>query len=96
MHEDKLSYAPSFEEALEGLFIGEPVKKLSKVAEEEEQAEVETISTNRKLIRDADEYLNSYLRNMGDQNFDQAFQSLQQLEETLNQLKQQSQQDTIQ
>ena len=104
MHEDKLSYAPSFEEALEGLFTGAPVKKISKAAAEEKEAEgreeeqetVEAVSSDRELIRDADEYLNSYLRNMGDQNFDQAASSLQQLRETLNQLKQQSQQDTIQ
>ncbi|MEF8810077.1 MAG: UPF0182 family protein, partial [Bacteroidales bacterium] len=107
MHEDNLSYAASFDEALEGIFRGEPVKKITKAAkeeidereetEEEKQEEVDrAITTNQQLIQDADEYLNSYLRNMGDQNFDQASRSLQQLKETLNQLKQQSQQDTMQ
>ncbi len=107
MHEDNLSYAASFDEALEGIFRGEPVKKITKAAEEETDEREETeeekqeavdrgITTSRELIEDADEYLNSYLRNMGDQNFDQASRSLQQLKETLNQLKQQSQQDTIQ
>ncbi|MFP4619765.1 MAG: UPF0182 family protein [Bacteroidales bacterium] len=110
MHEDNLSYASSFDEALEGIFRGEPVKKITKAAkeeidereereetEEEKQEEVDRgITTNQQLIQDADEYLNSYLRNMGDQNFDQASRSLQQLKETLNKLKQQSQQDTMQ
>ncbi|MFW5944773.1 MAG: UPF0182 family protein, partial [Bacteroidota bacterium] len=98
MHEDNLSYASSFDEALEGIFRGEPVKKITKAAkeeidereereetEEEKQEEVDRgITTNQQLIQDADEYLNSYLRNMGDQNFDQASRSLQQLKETLN------------
>ncbi|MGM0531365.1 MAG: UPF0182 family protein [Bacteroidota bacterium] len=108
MHGDNLSYASSFDEALEGIFRGEPVKKITKAAQEEETGErveteeeeiqegIEGITTNQELIEDADDYLNSYLRNMGDQNFDQASQSLQQLKETLNQLKQQSQQDTTQ
>ncbi|MCF8335983.1 MAG: UPF0182 family protein, partial [Bacteroidales bacterium] len=108
MHGDNLSYAASFEEALEGIFRGQPVKKITKAAQEEEteerekteekekQEEVKGITTNQELIEDADDYLNSYLRNMGNQNFDQASRSLQQLKETLNRLKQQSQQDTIQ
>ena len=103
MHNDNLSYASSFDEALEGIFKGEPVKKISEAAEEEEESEkaeeakkeAQRISPNQQLIQDADEQLNSYLRNMGDQNFDQAARSLQQLRETLNKLKQQSQQDTL-
>jgi uncharacterized membrane protein (UPF0182 family) len=99
MHNDNLSYASSFEQALEGIFKGKPVKQITEAAEEKEEAketeeEAEKVSTSQQLIQDADDQLNSYLRNMGDQNFDQAARSLQQLRETLNKLKQQSQQDT--
>ena len=105
MHNDNLSYASSFDEALKGIFKGKPVKEISEAAEEKEEEKkadqakkkVEAVSsTNKQLIQEADEYLNAYLRNMGNQQFDQAAKSLQNLRETLNQLKQQSQQDTLQ
>ena len=101
MHGDNLSYAASFGDALEGIFKGKPVKKISAVAEEEKeegektQQEPAKTSTNLNLIRDADQYLNSYLESMGSQQFDQAARSLQNLKETLNKLKQQSE-DTLQ
>ena len=102
MHNDNLSYASSFDEALEGIFRGQPVKKISEAAEEKEaeakeapdEEEGPEVTANRQLIQQADEQLNNYFRNMGDQNFDQAAQSLRQLRETLTKLKQ-SQQDTL-
>ncbi len=103
MHQNNLSYAPSFDEALEGIFRGQPVREISEVAEEKEEEakeapaeeEAPEVTANRELIQQADEQLNNYFRTMGDQNFEQAAQSLRQLSETLTKLKQQSQQDTL-
>jgi len=104
MHGDNLSYATSFEKALEGIFAGEPVREITKAAREEEE-EGEQVQpagidqsgmANRELIENADQYLQDYLRNMGQQRFDEASQSLKNLQQTLRELKQQVQQDTTQ
>ena len=103
MHNDNLSYASSFDEALEGIFRGQPVKEISEAAEDKKEEAREApaeeegpdVAANRQLIQQADDQLNNYFRNMGDQNFDQAAQSLRQLRETLTKLKQKSQQDTL-
>jgi len=101
MHGDNLSYATSFEKALEGIFAGEPVKQISEAAEEEQEEaqaaeDQRPAPANRELIENANQYLQDYLRNMGQQRFDEASQSLKNLQQTLQDLKQQAQQDTIQ
>ena len=99
MHGDNLSYATSFGKALEGIFAGEPVKQISEAAKEKKEAQPREAEgpapENRQLIENADQYLQDYLRNMGEQRFDQASQALKDLQQTLQELKQQAQRDTI-
>ncbi len=95
MHGDNLSYAETFDKALEGIFAGEPVKQITEAAEEKqeeapEQEQPGKTLQNQQLIQDADQYLKDYLRNMGDQQFDQASRALKNLQQTLQKLKEQT------
>jgi uncharacterized membrane protein (UPF0182 family) len=99
MHGDNLSYAQSFEKALEGIFRGQPVKQITEAAKEKEEEEEEAagaaLPESRQLIQDADQYLQDYLRNMGQQQFDEASQALKNLQQALEKLKRQAQEDTL-
>ena len=63
MHNDQLSYAKSFDKALEGLFKDQPSKALPAVAEE---ANIE------QLVQQANQAFRSYLRLQNDLDFEQA------------------------
>jgi uncharacterized membrane protein (UPF0182 family) len=81
MHNDRLSYAPTFEEALQGLLretAGRPVIT--------EGAPVE-VST-RQLIRRANEAFENYLQALGEGQFRQAADELERLQDTLQRLSQ--------
>jgi uncharacterized membrane protein (UPF0182 family) len=81
MHDDNISYAPTFEEALEGVFKDEaPVER----TELEEVKPVERRAGT--LIQQANTAFDSYLRATGTGNFEQASRSLQQLQQALNEL----------
>jgi len=104
MHEDNLSYAQSFDKALEGIFKGQPVKELTEVARKKEEGEEPSPAEaapagpapeSRQLIQNADQYLKDYLRNMGEQQFDDASSALKNLQQTLEELKRQAQEDTL-
>lgn len=80
MHNDKLSYAESFEEALTGIY-GEPVKEIP-VAGEQKQPQ----RNQQELIRAADQALKDYLQYTGEGQFDQAAQSMKDLKRALEEL----------
>ena len=79
MHNDRLSYAQTFDKALEGLFKGtEPTEALPAVTEKQSM---------KTLINNADEAFNNYLNALGQKKFQQVSEELTRLQDILNQLK---------
>jgi len=83
MHDDQLSYAENFEEALEGLFGEAPAP-----AEDMEGATpvAPGTRTNAELIRQAKQAFNSYLQSTGEKRFEEASRALEELEQALEEL----------
>ncbi|MBD3179605.1 MAG: hypothetical protein GF417_08320 [Candidatus Latescibacteria bacterium] len=79
MHNDNLSYAETFDKALEGLFSG---KAPPLAMDEQEAAE----ASRADLIREARSAFDSYLKSLSEKRFDQTGESLQQLQNALDQL----------
>lgn len=84
MHGDRLSYAPTFEEALEGL-VGEAPRR-----PEELRPDALTGQDTRQLARQAQEAFENYLRLLSDQQFQQAASELERLQQTLQGLVEQT------
>jgi hypothetical protein len=81
MHNDRLSYAESFDEALEGLFtdsVSQPDQDLPQTL---------TDQSIRQLIDQANQAFEDYLDQMQQKQFDEAARSMQKLENALNQLE---------
>ncbi len=84
MHDDKLSYAQNFEEALEGIFGEAPPP--------EERIEGQAAATTRpmeELIRQARQAFDDYLNATGQKRFEEASRALERLESALQQLSDQ-------
>jgi uncharacterized membrane protein (UPF0182 family) len=81
MHNDDLSYAETFEEALQGLYGKAPEIK----SKDKEKSVTSTISINDK-IRQANDAFENYLRLQGDKKFEQAARELEKLQRLLNEL----------
>jgi hypothetical protein len=79
MHNDQLSYAESFDKALEGLLEGQRA-----------QPGLKTGQTPEKLIEQANQAFNDYISNLNQRNYQQSARALQELENTLNQLSEQN------
>ena len=80
MHEDQLSYAETFEEAMEGLF-------LEGAARQPMQTDLQVTNKNiRQLIDQAQQSFQEYLDQMQQKKFEEAANSLRNLEEALKQL----------
>ncbi|MCF8309558.1 MAG: hypothetical protein K9I68_11170, partial [Bacteroidales bacterium] len=93
MHNDKLSYAETFDKALQGLFEDvEP--KVAAGAKEEAKPGTMTI---KEHIQKANEAFNRYIEKTGQQNFEAASQALEELKKSLNNLKKEGmmKEDTI-
>ena len=93
MHNDKLSYAETFDKALQGLFEDvEP--KMAAGAKEEAKPGTMTI---KEHIQKANEAFNRYIEKTGQQNFEAASQALEELKKSLNNLKKEGmmKEDTI-
>jgi uncharacterized membrane protein (UPF0182 family) len=86
MHNDDLSYAETFEKALEGLFTGQPPK--AEAARETAPAGIKLPVD--QLIRRANEAFQNYLRFLGEKKFARSSQALEQLESTLQELSQEA------
>ncbi len=80
MHNDDLSYAPSFAEALKGLF--KQTQSELPIAQRNEQP----LGNVNDLIQKSNDAFENYLKNLGDKNFNEASKALQTLQESLNQL----------
>ncbi len=79
MHNDNLSYAESFDQALKGLFE----KSARGLPAEEEMAPGVSVD---QLIKDAGAAFDDYLRLQGERRFDEAAQALKRLEDILDRL----------
>jgi hypothetical protein len=79
MHGDTLSYANTFDEALQGLFAGG--------AAEEGEEDIGIGRSVSELARQANEAFEGYLRLQSEQQFAKAAQQLQKLRDTLKRLK---------
>jgi hypothetical protein len=82
MHNDNLSYAETFEEALDGLF-GEPAKEI--LTEEDVTTGQPQISVSEQ-IREANDAFENYLRLQGEKRFEEAARELQKLQKSLQEL----------
>jgi uncharacterized membrane protein (UPF0182 family) len=87
MHNDDLSYAPTFEEALAGLLEDGPAR--IPVSDETEMARPAVETDKQELIRNANQAFQEYLRYTGEKQFGEASQALQRLENNLQQLMEQ-------
>ncbi len=79
MHNDQLSYAESFDQALEGLLKGKKVQPDIKTGR----------ATATDLIQKAKQAFEDYINNLNQRNYQQSAQALQELENTLNRLSEQ-------
>ncbi len=86
MHNDNLSYAPTFKEALAGIFGEAPPATGKSVGGEVEQAPSQRDLSNRQLIRQANRAFERYLDATGKRRFDEASKALNELERSLKSL----------
>jgi hypothetical protein len=90
MHGDNLSYAENFEDALQGLFTGEPPAR-------QEGARATGITgdeTMQEMIGRANDAFENYLQYMQQKQFEDAASALRELESTLNRLSKQEDSQT--
>src|SRR6056297_1431304 len=81
MHNDKLSYADNFQDALKGIFSEEVAPKVPLKKKEERK------ESSGELIKQANQALNDYLKLTGEGNFEKAAKAMKKLKNTLNQLE---------
>jgi uncharacterized membrane protein (UPF0182 family) len=82
MHNDQLSYAPTFDEALEGLYREAAARAISPDAPAE--------ASFRQLADQASQAFDRYLSALGEKDFTQAGVELEKLQSTLNRLTEQA------
>jgi uncharacterized membrane protein (UPF0182 family) len=90
MHDDKLSYGNTFEEALGGLFI----ESDPRTAVESKPAGIGEASIEF-LIRRANDAFGNYLEHLGRRQFDEASGSLKDLQQTLEEMAKMAETDTM-
>jgi hypothetical protein len=86
MHEDRLSYAESFEEALNGIFEGGPPPAVADTTGREPGAALAPDAIQNMIINASDAF-NEYLRLSGEGRFGEAGEALDRLQESLQQLE---------
>jgi hypothetical protein len=86
MHDDDLSYAETFDQALEGLFQEQPPTDLGEAAPT--AAGDRSVNT---LIQDANAAFEDYLQALGEKRFTDAARALNTLQQALQQLSTQAQ-----
>jgi uncharacterized membrane protein (UPF0182 family) len=78
MHNDNLSYAESFDEALKGLYSGEKLER--------ELRPIPTDASVNELIQQANTAFENYLQSLGQKDFSGASEELERLQQTLEKL----------
>ena len=84
MHNDNLSYAPTFGEALNDLF-GETVKEVPAEKKEGATTQQPQVSVSDQ-IKEANNAFNNYLKLQGEKKFEEAAKELQKLQRILQEL----------
>jgi uncharacterized protein len=87
MHDENMSYAKTFDDALNGLFTKSA--PLLKVTQKGDTTNI-LIPTMQNLIKAANEAFNNYLKFIGDKKFDESAKELEKLQQTLQTLTDQS------
>lgn len=88
MHNDDLSYATTFDKALDQLFDNQQDRRIDLKSAAGTKGEPKAGRDSfDMLIQQADQAFNRYLESLGNKEYDQALQSLEQLETSLQQLK---------
>ena len=82
MHNDNLSYAETFKDALQGLYGEIPVKKETTGKDNTPQQQ----TSIDDLIRQANNAFENYLKFQGEKKFTQSAQELEKLQRFLNEL----------
>jgi len=81
MHNDNLSYAETFDEALSGLY-----QEQETIQEEDKEITPGQVVSNQELINRANNAFENYLKYMNEKNFRQAGEALEELQQTLEKL----------
>jgi uncharacterized membrane protein (UPF0182 family) len=89
MHGDNMSYAKTFDEALNGLFSKSPVLKNNSPTEKEKTVPI-TVSQLPGQIKAANDAFNSYLKLNAERKFSEAAKELEKLQQALQTLSNQS------
>ncbi len=96
MHNDNLSYAETFDDALQGIFGGVAANTalestvsdmLPESQAEQQEREEAALSTNQTVIQQANEAFEQYLEATGNKDFEKAAQQLNRLQQLLQQLE---------
>ena len=83
MHNDVLSYAETFDQALRDLFVDQYQKRTPR----EKGGLTESDRSFETLINDANKAFETYLKSLGEKRYNEAAQSLDTLDKRLNELK---------
>ncbi len=81
MHNDNLSYAETFDEALSGFY-----QEQETIQEEDKKITPGQVVSNQELINRANTAFENYLKYMNEKNFRQAGEALEELQQTLEKL----------
>ena len=91
MHDDNLSYAPTFDEALQKLYSQSPQPTATTTTGETKQTVVQTKSLSvSDQIRAANDAFENYLKLQGEKKFEEAGKQLEKLQQALQQLQNKS------
>lgn len=88
MHNDNLSYAPTFEEAIQGLFNTSLATLTPDTEQRQEGAEIQQDTVSSTLIQQANDAFERYIQRTGNKDFEGAAQELNNLEKLLKELLQ--------
>ncbi len=83
MHGDKLSYAPTFEKALNLLLEKAPKEKIISLTDNKKKP----VKEKDNMIKNANNAFNNYIKYMGNQEFNKASNALNNLKQSLQQLE---------
>jgi len=85
MHGDNLSYAETFEKALQGLF-NKTGQQLPVTVQKSQDTKAQPTITNVQLIKKANDAFNNYLKYLGDRKFSESSKELENLQNYLKEL----------
>ena len=87
MHGENLSYAPSFDQALQGLFSKTKTQIAEQTTATTSKGKVAESNTVKQQIQNANDAFENYLKYLGQKKFNDAANELQRLQQALKQLE---------